>query len=173
FLAAARNIREVDSQTIALPDGGKVAVTRYSFDVDSDRYAAIMRDQMVAELQRAGELPLGMNLEVSEEYRQMVAGGEIWVDANGLPARMTVTMQMPPEKNGDRVEATITTEYFNHAAGQQMAAGVPGFFSGLAGLLPTGQKAAEMAMSAGIFTGAVLLASPQQRSSTRHIAVPG
>jgi len=159
FLAAARNIREVDSQTIALPDGGKVAVTRYSFDVDSDRYAAIMRDQMVAELQRAGELPLGMNLEVSEEYRQMVAGGEIWVDANGLPARMTVTMQMPPEKNGDRVEATITTEYFNHAAGQQMAAGVPGFFSGLAGLLPTGQKAAEMAMSAGIFTGAVLLAS--------------
>lgn len=162
FISAARNVREEGKQTIEIPDlsGGTtaVSVTRYSFNVDSNVYASEMRDLMVAELQRSGKLPLGMQLSVSDQYRGMVASGQIWVSEEGLPVRMVVTMKMPPEKTGEHVESTITTDYFNHNRGYLMAAQpLPYRLAGALGL-PTNPKAlGELTMQFSLFAGSALL----------------
>ena len=148
YLESATGVRNLGSQSINLPNynGGAsaVVITRYQFDVDPDKYSVWMRDQMVQELQRSGKLPLGMNLSVSDQYRQMVSSGEVWVNADGLPVRMLVTMKMPPEKNGDHIVATLTTDYYNHHTGNLLAAQpLPYQIWGGLGLPTTGKAAGE------------------------------
>ncbi|HZW04563.1 MAG TPA: hypothetical protein VFF68_11595, partial [Anaerolineaceae bacterium] len=162
FLTAARNVQAQASQTLELPnrDGGvtAVSVTRYSFDVDPNEYAVLMRDQMVAELQRSGKLPLGMQLSVSDQYRAMVSSGEVWISDEGLPVRMSVTMKMPPEKTGEHVEATITTDYFNHRSGNLLAARpLPYQIAGALGLPTTPKAMGELTLQFSLLAGCALL----------------
>lgn len=148
FLTAAKNVRLVANKTAQIPNasGGMntIQVTAYQFDVDSEQYAAEMRDQMVRLLQQSGKLPIGMNLSLSEQYRQMVASGEVWLNADGLPVRLQVTMKLPPTKNGDTTEAVITTDYFNHHSSDLRAAAFPWNIAGALGLPTSGGAAIEL-----------------------------
>ncbi len=115
FLVAAQNTHLVGAETISLPDGVERQVSRYAFNLDSGRFSAYMRDQMVAQLQRAGKLPLGMDLGVSDAYKGMEGEGALWVDGTNLPIRLQVAMKMPPSSSGERVEIHVTTDFYNHA----------------------------------------------------------
>lgn len=162
YLSAARNVRVQGDQVVSLPgkDGSTTAftVTRYRFDVDPDKYAVWMRDQMVAELQRSGKLPLGMNLSVSEAYRQMVSSGELWVNSSGLPVRMVVSMKMPQDKTGDHIEASITTDYYNHQTGNLLAAQpIPYQIAGALGLPTNGQAAGKLLTQISLAAGCAAL----------------
>ncbi len=126
FLASARNVRLKEYIALDMsPVEGKTTQFKsahYTFDMDSNRYATYMRDQMAAELQRAGKLPAGMHLNLSDEYRKMVGSGEVWVGEDGLPLRMTIKMKFPPTKSGERVEAHLSTDFFVQPIGSQQAA---------------------------------------------------
>ncbi len=162
FLASARNVVLSGQKTVNIAQGEGVTtstnVTIYQFDVDPDKYAIIMRDQMVAELQRSGELPIGMELLVSEQYRQMMSSGEVWVNQDGLPLRLIVTMKMPPEENGDHIEATVTTDYFNHHTDNLLAAKPwPVQMAGVLGLPTTGHEFRDLLLPFSMFVGSILL----------------
>lgn len=162
FLTAAKNIREQGEKTIQLPnfDGETqaVRVTAYRFDVDSEQYSEAMRDLMVEELQRSGQLPMGMNLSVSDVYRQMVSSGEVWLNEDGLPVRLIVTMKLPPEENGDHVESTITTDYYNYHTGNLLAArSFPYQIAGALGLPTSARAARELLAQVSLAAGCVLL----------------
>lgn len=174
FLAAAKNIHEQGAKTIQLPnlDGETQAamVTAYRFDVDSEQYGAAMRDMMVEELQRSGQLPMGMNLSVSDQYRQMVSSGEVWLNEDGLPLRLIVTMKMPPEKSGDHVESTITTDYYNYHTGNLLAArSFPHQIAGALGLPTSGRAARELFAQVSLAAGCVLLVFLATKYSNKKI----
>ena len=144
FLKAADNIRFVSNESRDVPDAegmlATVEVGHYRFDIDSNRFAAFMRDQMVAEYQRAGKLPHNMQLSISDLYLDMRASGEIWIGSNGYPLRMEVQMQMPQEKSGERVEALVKTD-FSSINSQRKYAGLP--LAALAGSLGLLKSSAE------------------------------
>ncbi len=116
FLTSARNVQLKEYVALNLsPVEGKTVQFKsahYTFDVDSNRLAAFMRDQMVAELQRAGKLPAGLHLELSDEYLKMTGNGEVWIGADGLPLRITMVMKFPAAKTGERIEAHLSTDFF-------------------------------------------------------------
>lgn len=178
YLASAKNVQSGGSRTMSVmqKDGstGNISVNRYRFDVDPDKYAQYMHDQLVQELQNSGKLPLGMDLAVSDQYREMVSNGEVWVNEDGLLVRMVVTMKMPPEENGDHVEATVTTDYFNHNTQNLLAAQTfPIRMVGALGL-PTSSKAArELAIQFSFFTGCVLLMALMMAFSKKKFVYGG
>ncbi|MGD8969122.1 MAG: hypothetical protein PVI07_16565, partial [Anaerolineae bacterium] len=62
----------------------------------------------------------GLSLDVSRQYQGATGAGEVWVDSYGLPLRLTVNLLYPEQRNGERVEADIRTDFFHFA--RQMAA---------------------------------------------------
>ncbi len=158
FLQAANNVVQKPADTVSLPQG-EAHLAHYTFEVDADRFAGAMRAQMVAALQRSGKLPPNMNLSVSDQYRGMEASGDVWLDGDGLPRRITVRMRMPADRSGERVEATFTTDYLYAPRQNRLASG--GFPAALAGLLPSGgldldQAALALALG-GIFAAFLLV----------------
>ena len=187
FLASARNVHLKEYVALNMsPVEGKTLQLKsahYTFDLDANRMAAYMRDQMVAELQRAGKLPAGMHLELSSEYRKMTGNGEVWIGADGLPLRMTMNMKFPPAKSGERIEARLNTEFFVQQPETQQAASfyLLGWLSGagrkmafslMAWLNSSGSSSSDMivlALCMGLvlcFAGLLLLTQRDLNNST-------
>ncbi|MBN1876488.1 MAG: thrombospondin type 3 repeat-containing protein, partial [Anaerolineae bacterium] len=106
YLAGAENIREVGKET-----RGSLEFTRYAFDLNGPRFAVHMRDQMEQELTAKGEFPPGVQLSLADEYVAMSGEGEIWLDSQDLPLRLTVHVAYPEAADGDRVSADIQTDF--------------------------------------------------------------
>ncbi len=120
YLAGATNVRELGTETRLLPspaDGGEtsIAFTRYSYDLDGPAFAGYLRRQLEDYLRENGGLPAGLTLGVSDQFRQVTGQGEVWIDEQGLPLRLTVHLAYPPQRNGERVEADIQTDFWNFA----------------------------------------------------------
>ncbi|MCP5088591.1 MAG: hypothetical protein GY952_17515, partial [Rhodobacteraceae bacterium] len=112
FLAGAANIQDAGTEVRHIGDL-TLTLTRYTFDLDGNAFAAHMRQQMAEAMQKYGPLPQGMSLEMSAEYKNMSGQGELWLDEAGLPFLLTTDIQFPPQPNGDQVEATVSTSYSN------------------------------------------------------------
>lgn len=142
FLSAAKNVTRLNSDELSLPDEdgnqNKIQVTRYEFDVDSMRFADIMREQLVKELQRSGKLPIGMQLDLSDQYRDMVAYGTVWINADNLPVRLQIHMEMPPFDSGEQVKAIIATDFYPKTS-DTLLAGIPLPVLGMVGIPPLSQ----------------------------------
>jgi hypothetical protein len=125
FLTSTTNVQFIKAEKLAIPDlngqTNSILVNHYSFNIDSSQFAAYMRDQMVKEYQRAGTLPLGMELSISDEYRNMLADGEVWISGDGYPVHLEISMLMPQEENGEQVEALIKTDFTSIAQGELLA----------------------------------------------------
>ena len=115
YLAGAKNVREVGTETRTVPgqEGTQYEIrsTKYEFDLDGPAFALYMRDQLEAYLRERGELPLNLTLDSSRVYRDTSGHGEVWLDSRGLPLRLIVHLAYPEEKNGERVEADIRTDF--------------------------------------------------------------
>ena len=112
YLAGATNIREIEADTRAMP-GRKEALEykRYVFDVDGPGFSQYLRDQMEDYYRKKGELPMGLTLESPREYQAVTGEGEIWIDEQRMPLRLSVHLVYPPKRNGQRIEADITTDF--------------------------------------------------------------
>jgi hypothetical protein len=115
YLAGAKNVREVGTETRTVPgqEGTQYEIrsTKYEFDLDGPAFASHLRDQLEAYLRERGELPLNLTLDSSRVYRETSGQGEVWLDEHGLPLRLIVHLAYPEEKNGERVEADIKTDF--------------------------------------------------------------
>lgn len=116
YLAALKNIEAQPTET-----RGGVNFTRYTFEIDSPRFAVYMHRQMEATLRARGELPATLELEVPAYFREMVGSGELWVGEDGLPLRQILTLQFPPQKD-DQVHSQIVVDYSNYGALAPVAA---------------------------------------------------
>ncbi len=105
YLAAARDITAHEPETRA-----GITFTRYSFQIDGPTFAAFARNQMEAAMRARGELPNGVQFEVSSYYHDMTGNGELWVRENGLPLRQILNIRFP-EQNDESVQAQIKVDF--------------------------------------------------------------
>lgn len=106
FLHAAGSMTHIGRERSATG----IAYDRYTFSLDAAQYAAYMRDQMEAELQKRGELPSGLRLGVSQNLAQIEGEGEIWLAEDGLPLRQIMHLTLP-EESLQQLSAEITTDF--------------------------------------------------------------
>ena len=87
FLQAVKAVR-------ALPNRGD-GLERYAFELDGPAFAALMQQQLSADLQQQGKLPVGMQLDLSKTYAKMTGTGELWLDPSGRPLRLQLDLDFP------------------------------------------------------------------------------
>ncbi|HEY1014540.1 MAG TPA: hypothetical protein VGE07_17660, partial [Herpetosiphonaceae bacterium] len=113
FLAGLRDVtragaeqRDFAGQDLTL------AYVRYTFAMDGPAFAAALKDKLEAQLRASGDLPAGVSLDPAA-YRDMQGSGEVWLDGEGLPRRMALRIDLPPQRSSGRIIAKIESEYFN------------------------------------------------------------
>ena len=109
YLAAAEEIRFVGTEADALDQEHR----QYAFDFDGEAFANFARQQLEQQMQAEGKLPQGMELSTPDVYRNTVGEGQIWLDEAGLPSRMTVTLNLPPEANGEQATVVLQTDFYS------------------------------------------------------------
>ena len=116
YLVGAKNVRQTtDNAGQTANDNSQFVIrnSHFTFDVDGPAFAAYIRDQMEDQLRKTGELPAGLSLSTSDTYHAMTGQGEVWLDARGLPLRLTIHLDYPQQRNGERIEAAIQTDFAN------------------------------------------------------------
>ncbi|RMD64940.1 hypothetical protein D6833_03640, partial [Candidatus Parcubacteria bacterium] len=129
FLAAIKNVEEITDFGVGNSDlgfedvgidGGDAKSTipnaqseirQYTFKVDGPAFAEYLRGQLEEQLRRGGELPPGLTLQTPRQFVGMTGEGDISLGARGLPLRLRVHLTFPPDANGERIEADITTNF--------------------------------------------------------------
>ncbi|MBK8048895.1 MAG: hypothetical protein IPK16_18295 [Anaerolineales bacterium] len=89
YLAAVKDVVAQPSES-----RGGIDFTRYTFQIDSPRFAVYMHKQMEAALRAVVNCP-PVSTEVPVYFSDMVGSGELWVGTNGLPLRQILTLQFP------------------------------------------------------------------------------
>ncbi|MEM9775588.1 MAG: hypothetical protein AAF902_13485, partial [Chloroflexota bacterium] len=110
FLKTIKNVAASGQESRQLGDY-TVNYDRYTFELDSDAYASHMEQQMREHLQQFGSLPPGIRFSTADIYAQAMGTGEIWLDENGLPVRMTVNLDVPAHRETGRAVSDITTDF--------------------------------------------------------------
>ena len=91
-----------------------IRFTRYAFRLDGPALARYMRDLAEETLRARGELPPGLQIEVSSYYQDMEGEGELWVGEDGLPLRQLLRMRFP-EQRDEIAQAEIVTYFLEYA----------------------------------------------------------
>jgi len=171
YLAGARNVRR---EEVSAPSALAPGHTRYSFDVDGPAFATHLRDQMERYLIEKGELPAGLTLETSSLYRGVTGEGQIWMDSDGLPLRLSVHLIYPPGENGDQVEAQIQTDFSGFDRGRLLASSPWGRLASALGLPRTPEGWQRLAGQAGLLLfciGLIALLIVHSRSKRVYAAL--
>ena len=120
YLSGAAEIQFLGDENRSLPDGGTLSLSRYGFVLDGPALAAYIRDQLETQMTANGSLPLGLHLAVSGVYRDAVGQGEIWLDEQGFPLRLTLDVTFPPGER-DQVTASIKTDFWGFGSANSSA----------------------------------------------------
>lgn len=113
FLAGVKAVTMVGQEERDLGQGDlTLRYTRYTFEVDGAAFGDYMRERVAERMRANGELPAGVALETPQLYRDMGGTGEIWLTEAGLPARLTMQIELPDPQSGSRTTATITNDYW-------------------------------------------------------------
>lgn len=120
YLAGAKNVKHVESREGSVESEAPSTFnsphyTLYSFDLDGYALGRYIRDQLERYLIDKGQLPAGLTLDISNEYKGMTGSGQVWLTSDGLPARLTMKAKFPQQQNGERVAVAIQTDFSNFA----------------------------------------------------------
>lgn len=88
YIQAARDVQPLEPV-----ERGGATYRRYRFTLDGERYAQILFEEMLDTVR--GQAPPGVELQPSEELRATEGEGEVWLDAEGYPARLLLQVTMP------------------------------------------------------------------------------
>ncbi len=166
YLVGAKNIREISTETYS-----QLTIERYAFTLNGPALAEHIRAQLEDHLRQNGELPPGLRLSTPDQFRDAVGDGEVWVDSDGLPRRLTIHMEYPQQRGGERVEAEIYTDFsnFNREAIAQAETGKLGIGKWASNLQ---SKAREPQTLLSIsFLGLLLLTLTHSRSKKIYAAI--
>ena len=109
FLAGLREVQELSAETRA-----GVSFTRYGFTVDGPALADYLRQETEAQMRATGQLPAGVQLQTPAVFAGLAGTGELWIDARGLPLRLSLDLTFPPQR-GEVVSGQIVTTFSNFA----------------------------------------------------------
>lgn len=111
FLFGAVNIEDggLRQQTI---DDLTLTYQRYTFDLDGMALGNYLVSQTDRYEEKYGPLPAGTKLDTPQSFERLTGHGEIWINELGLPAHLSLFVDMPDQPQiGQRVTASITTDY--------------------------------------------------------------
>ncbi|WP_322512232.1 LamG-like jellyroll fold domain-containing protein [Chloroflexus sp.] len=106
YLNAVRNVQPLGEEEVA----GRV-VTRYAFQLDAMALERYLRERQQAALQQANRLPPGVELRPADEYSRLSGSGELWLDANGLPARQMLDLILPASGDQPSSRAQLAMDF--------------------------------------------------------------
>ena len=182
FLAGIKNVREIPAEEHGSRGAGEQGsdpsrithhVSRFTFQMDGPTFATYLRDRLESQLRERGELPLGVTLEAASAFKDLAGSGELWVNARGMPLRLTMHLAFPAERDGSRLEADVQTDFTGFP--EQVAAAPALVLNALAWAgtdLPG--KAAKAGGSSGALMcslGAIVLLLACRRSRRLYAAV--
>ncbi|MBK9055199.1 MAG: hypothetical protein IPL78_31175 [Chloroflexi bacterium] len=125
FLAGATNIQSTGTESRDF-EGLSLTYTHYTFDMDGPAFARYMLAEIEAHYEKYGTRPAGMELAPPEAYQRLTGQGELWINEAGLPTQLVIHLEMPDQpKEGERVAAAITNNYFNFDLAQLEQATIP------------------------------------------------
>ena len=156
FLQVATRIKDegVESRQIG---PSTVSYHLYSFELDADAYSTLMGRRFQEQLGQYGTLPAGMTLETPEIYRNMSGTGQIWLDGDGLPVRLSVQLELPPYEENGRVLANFTSDFHGYDRSRIAQAAVP-FWESPQNWFAVRETAVLATIQQTLFTLAILLA---------------
>ncbi len=173
YLVGAKNVQEIGTNSLPFDTHYSSLVTRYSFTLDGPAFADHIRDQLEQHLRENGELPPGLHLNTPDQLRKAIGDGEVWVDNDGLPLRLAIHLEYPQQRNGERVEADIQTDFTNY--NRAALAQAPDVFDNptawLGNIAPRAQKTAKQASLGIAFLGLALLALTRSQSKKVYAAL--
>jgi len=145
----------------------------YTFDLDSQAYAAKITRIAQEQMTRRGELPPGATIQIPDHLAEVTGTGELWVDSRGLPVRQQVTLALPPPPNADYRTETVMDIYFTgYQSAPPLLAALPwtqGLATRLAHLdLPA---ASTVGLNFGVTLFALLVMIPLLRPNRRVLVV--
>lgn len=169
YLAAARDLRPLGAETRS-----GISFTRYAYNLDGPVFAAQMRDRLARQLTSAGKLPPGMPLGVADQLADAEGEGELWVRADGLPLRHTLTIRFPATEHSQVTTiSTVDFSAFDAPAGWRGALGGWQFL--LHSLIPANALIAALqalaAVAIGMATAWLLIARRGDRRLRDGLAV--
>jgi hypothetical protein len=101
YLSAARDVVVAGVEV----EGGQL-VTKYEFGLDGPAFAAVTAAQM----EQASSLVPGSRVVPSSVYEGVSGAGELWVGADGLPVRQSLSLQFPGA-GGESTATSMTIDY--------------------------------------------------------------
>jgi uncharacterized repeat protein (TIGR01451 family) len=102
FLAGAVDVQLQETgdgrrETETTTDAQSQSPLKYTYRIDGPTFAAYLRERVVAQMVRQGELPPNAKIELPDAFMQMSGTGVLWVNANGLPLRQVSQLRFPEE----------------------------------------------------------------------------
>ncbi|MFN8482269.1 MAG: Ig-like domain-containing protein [Anaerolineae bacterium] len=116
FLAAVKDVQPVE----ALPGAASARAAsnrdtqHYRFALDGPRYAEYLKNEL--QMLLADDLPPGVELQAPPLYQRMTGTGEIWIDGDGLPHRLSVDMVLPEASNASDAQVHLVVDYSQFGA---------------------------------------------------------
>jgi len=158
YLVGARNVRQEGTERPTSlgseSDRQVVRGTRYVFDLNGREVADYVRDQLEDHMREHGYLPSGLHLDSPDQFRDAIGAGKVWVDGDGLPMRLYVHIEYPQQRDGERVEADVETDFFNFDRRHLAAAERPlARVSRTLGLPRTAEEARRLGQQTGLALG--------------------
>lgn len=106
YLNAVRDVQPLGEEQVA----GR-AVTRYAFQIDAMALERYLRERQQAALRQANRLPPGVELRPADEYSRLRGSGELWLAADGLPARQVLHLVLPASGDQPASRAQVTMDF--------------------------------------------------------------
>ncbi len=122
YLAAAENVKREDVKGETVNSPFTRHVSRFTFDINGARFAAYVRQQMEAELRESDQpLPPGVELSLSPVLQRMTGHAQLWVDADGLPVRQVMDLEMREATEAYDARAHVIVDFrFSEAARERI-----------------------------------------------------
>jgi hypothetical protein len=112
FLAAVHTVQAGPVETREL-DATILTYRTYTFGLDGAAFARYLEQRVVPKLRERGQLPSWARLDLAAQYEEMRGNGTLWLDADGLPARLKLDLQLPTPKGASAAHATLTSDFFD------------------------------------------------------------
>ena len=120
YLAAAENVQPCESDAAPFAE----AVACYTYDINGQRFAEHVRDQMQAEVNNSIAPPnIQQTVSLSPILMKMSGQGKVWLDIYGLPLRQSVDMAIPEVDEYYDSQVRMVIDYqFSESAVQSVLA---------------------------------------------------